>query len=101
MPKTDGLGAEIGPHQRPAPGRRVAFVEDEIDDGQYRVQPRMRSMALCRAAWMIHARGNSGIPEDRHWSTAAVKASCATSSARSKSPKSRISAATMRPQSER
>ena len=37
----------------------------------------MRSIALCRAVWMIHARGNSGTPEARHWSTAAVKASCA------------------------
>ena len=26
----------------------------------------MRSMALCRAVWMIHARGESGTPEVRH-----------------------------------
>src|SRR5438132_5412070 len=61
----------------------------------------MRSMALCRAVWMIQARGTSGMPEMRHWSTAAAKASCAASSAISKSPVSRIKVATIRPQSER
>ena len=55
MPKTDGLGAEIGPHQRPAPGRRVAFVEDEIDDGQYRVQPRGQIVLAG------HGVGNPGV----------------------------------------
>src|SRR5437867_13304884 len=49
----------------------------------------MRSMALWRAVWMIQARGNSGTPETRHWSTAAVKASWAASSATSKSRTSR------------
>src|ERR1700739_215687 len=58
-------------------------------------------MALCRAVWMIHARGNSGTPDSGHWSTAAAKASCDASSAASKSPNSRISAATIRPQSDR
>src|SRR5437773_9189287 len=61
----------------------------------------MRSMALWRAVWMIQARGNSGTPETRHWSTAAVKASWAASSATSKSRTSRIRVATIRPQSER
>src|SRR5882762_6276359 len=50
---------------------------------------------------MIHARGNSGTPEAGHWFTAAAKASCAASSATSKSPTSPIRIATMRPQSER
>src|SRR6266851_7030446 len=49
---------------------------------------------------MIHAGGESGTPDSRHWSTAAAKASCAASSARSKSPKDRIRVATIRPQSE-
>jgi hypothetical protein len=40
-------------------------------------------MALWRAVWMIHARGNSGTPDAGHWSTAATK-----------SPNSRIRAAT-------
>ena len=57
---------------------------------------RIRSMALWRADWMIQALGNSGIPEVRHCSTAAVNASWAASSARSKSPKSRISVAKIR-----
>ena len=39
-PKTDGLGAEIGPHERLASSRRIAFVEDEIDHGQHRSEPR-------------------------------------------------------------
>src|ERR1700677_1774776 len=60
----------------------------------------MRSIALCRAVCTIQARGNSGTPETRHWSTAAAKASWADSSARSKSPTRRIRVATMRPQSE-
>ncbi len=45
--------------------------------------------------------GNSGTPVAGHWSTAAVNASCATSSARSKSPTRPMSVATIRPQSER
>ena len=66
-----------------------------------RVRRRRRSMALCRAVWMIHARGEPGTPETRHWSTAAAKASCAASSATSKSPVSLINVATIRPQSVR
>src|SRR5438876_6449668 len=61
----------------------------------------MRSMALCFAVWMIHARGESGTPSVRHRSTAAVKASWAASSAISKSRNCRIKVATIRPQSER
>ena len=38
-PQADRLGAEIGPHQRPAAGGGVAFVENQIDDGQHGVQP--------------------------------------------------------------
>src|SRR6476646_8442737 len=61
----------------------------------------MRSIALCRAVWMIQARGDSGISEVRHCSTAAVNASCTASSASSKSPVSRIRVARIRPQSDR
>src|SRR5262245_29091785 len=50
---------------------------------------------------MIQARGNSGTPAARHWSTAAANASCADSSARSKSRTRRIRVATMRLQSDR
>src|SRR6516162_7148831 len=50
---------------------------------------------------MIHARGLSGTPLSSHWSTAAVNASCAHSSARSKSPSNRINVATIRPHSRR
>src|SRR6266545_3706698 len=50
---------------------------------------------------MSQARGESGTPDIRQWSTAEVNASCIASSARSKSPTMRISVATSRPQSER
>ena len=39
-PEADGLGAEVGPHERLAPGGRIPLVEDEIDDRQHRVDPR-------------------------------------------------------------
>ena len=39
-PQTDRLGRDVRPHERPAPRRRVAFVEDQIDHGQHRVEPR-------------------------------------------------------------
>ncbi len=39
-PETDGLGAEVGPHERLAARGRVAFVEDEIDHRQHGVEPR-------------------------------------------------------------
>src|SRR5947207_3254405 len=58
-------------------------------------------MALWRAVWITQARGNSGMPAVRHWSTAAANASCAASSATSKSPTIRIRVATIRPQSDR
>ena len=45
--------------------------------------------------------GFDGIPVAGHRSTAAANASCAASSATSKSRTSRISVATMRPQSDR
>ena len=45
--------------------------------------------------------GKFGYAEAGHWSTAAAKASCADSSARSKSPTMPIRVATIRPQSER
>src|SRR5258708_2548669 len=50
---------------------------------------------------MIQARGNSGTPEAGHCSEAMAKASCAASSATSKSPTRRIRVATTRPQSAR
>jgi hypothetical protein len=56
---------------------------------------------LVAAVRMIQAGGDSGIPASGHWLTAAAKASGANSSARSKSPSSRMSVATIRPESER
>jgi hypothetical protein len=46
-----------------------------------RARRRMRSIAVCRAVWTIHAYGDSGTLEDRHWARAAAKASCTASSA--------------------
>ena len=54
------------------------------------------------AVWLVvDELDGTGTPVARHWSTAAAKASCAHSSARSKSPISRIRVATMRPHSAR
>ena len=38
-PQPYRLGAEVGPHQRPASCGRIAFVEHQIDYGQHGVQP--------------------------------------------------------------
>ena len=38
--QTDGLGAEVGSHERRASSSRIPFVEDEIDHRQHRVEPR-------------------------------------------------------------
>ena len=74
--KTNRLGAEISAHEWLAPRGRIPFVEDEIDHRQHGIQPRRQLT--------------------RFW-----KASRAAEEAASKSPKSRIKAATIRPQSER
>src|SRR5262249_45132471 len=50
---------------------------------------------------MIHAAGLRGIPAPSHRTTAAATASCSASSARSKDPDIRMSAATIRPPSSR
>src|SRR5215813_6739159 len=58
-------------------------------------------MVLKRAVDINHGRGLSGTPFSGHRLSAAVKASCIASSARSKSPSKRISVARMRPESTR
>src|SRR5580692_10848144 len=50
---------------------------------------------------MSQARGFAGIPRSGHCSSAAAKASCRASSAKSKSPRRRISVAKTRPASRR
>src|SRR5450755_1262132 len=58
-------------------------------------------MALNRAVEINHGRGLSGTPLLGHRLSAAAKASCIASSARSKSPSKRISVARIRPESTR
>src|SRR6266436_7115050 len=57
------------------------------------------SMARRRAVVINHAPGLSGMPCSGHFSSAATRLSWTTSSARSKSPSTRISAAVSRPAS--
>src|SRR5271156_1293920 len=59
----------------------------------------MRSIPLLRPVRISHARGFLGRPWRGHCSSAAAKASCRASSARSKSPRRRISVARTRPAS--
>jgi hypothetical protein len=66
-----------------------------------RARRRMVSMPLKRPAETSHARGLAGMASGVHCSSAAVKASWSASSARSKSPSSRIRVARTRRESER
>src|SRR6267378_6442277 len=59
------------------------------------------SIARLRAVVISHAPGLSGIPCSGHFSSAATRLSWTTSSARSKSPRARTSAAVSRPASSR
>ena len=59
---------------------------------------RSRSLALLRAAVMIQAAGLSGVPVRGQRSRAATNASCTASSARSKSPRRRMSDAVIGPE---
>src|SRR5882724_2257961 len=58
-------------------------------------------MALNRAVEINHGRGLPGTPLRGHRLSAAAKASCIASSARSKSPSKRIRVARIRPESTR
>ena len=62
---------------------------------------RMRSVARFRAVLISQARGWLGMPSRGHRSAAMANASCAASSARSKSPRKPIRAARTRPHSSR
>ena len=62
---------------------------------------RMRSSALFLAVVVIHAPGLRGTPRSGHTWSATTKASCTASSARSKSPSTRMSDAIARPDSSR
>src|SRR5258708_33021524 len=58
-------------------------------------------MALCRAVLINHARGFAGVPSEGQFCNATAYASCNISSARSKSPRRRMSVERMRPDSSR
>jgi hypothetical protein len=67
----------------------------------WRERRRSASIARNRPAEMSQARGLAGTPSRGHCRTAAAKASCSASSARSKSPRRRISVARTRRESAR
>ena len=52
----DRLGAQVKPHQG-ARGRRVAFVEDQVDDGEHGRE------AAGKLGVGRHAVGNAGVPD--------------------------------------
>jgi hypothetical protein len=58
----------------------------------------MRSIAWLRAVRTSQAAGLSGVPSTGHRCAAIANASCAASSATSKSPRKPISEASTRPQ---
>src|SRR5487761_52491 len=68
---------------------------------RYLLSRRRMSMARRRAVVIYHAPGLSGMPCSGHFSTATTRLSWTTSSARSKSPSTRTSAAVSRPASSR
>src|SRR5712692_9433071 len=68
---------------------------------RYLLSRRRMSIARRRAVVISHAPGLSGIPCSGHVSSAATRLSWTTSSARSKSPRARTSAAVSRPASSR
>ena len=103
----DEAQAIVGPCAA-SPRRRVAVVGEAARGrraarpaGASRARRRRSSTALLRAARMSHARGLSGRPSRGHCRTAASKAASSASSARSKSPRTRISVARTRPRSSR
>ena len=65
-------------------------------DASNRERRRIASMALKRPVETSHARGLPGTPSCGQRSSAAAKASCSASSARSKSPSRRMSVARIR-----
>ena len=88
-------GRELASRRR----RRAPAIVGLLDaDARRR---RSRSMARLRAVVVIHAPGLSGTPRSGQVSSALMNASWTASSARSKSPRTRMSVATARPCSSR
>src|SRR5262247_2974590 len=71
------------------------------NDASYLARRRITSIALNRPADTSQVRGFVGVPSRGHCSTAAAKASCSASSARSKPPSRRMSVARTRRDSDR
>ena len=86
---------------RPARPRRSPSRPSSSVLSRSRVARRSRSIARLRAVVVIHAPGLAGMPRSGHVSSATMNASWTASSARSKSPSTRMSVATARPCSSR
>src|SRR5712691_10151537 len=80
---------------------RMSERSSSTSFSRYRLSRRSMSIARRRAVVINHAPGLSGIPCSGHVSSAATRLSWTTSSARSKSPRVRTSAAVSRPASSR
>jgi len=92
-PKTSANWSSMS---RPCSGSRSASATSVGSRSSNRWARRIRSMALRRAVVSNHAPGRSGAPSRRHAREASTKASCADSSARSRSRSSRVNVATRR-----
>src|SRR5438552_3629421 len=87
-----------GPPGSSLPGKSTAA---SLSSSRPRDSRRRRSMARLRAVVVIQPPGLGGSPSPGHLRSATANASCTASSARSMSPKTRIRAATDRPDSSR
>src|SRR6266849_6485291 len=90
--------ASLGMPGSPWPGERTAA---SLSRSRPRDSRRRRSMARLRAVVVIQPPGLGGRPSPGHLPRAMANASCTASSAMSMSPKTRIRAATDRPDSSR
>src|SRR5712692_7312922 len=92
-----------GPSFSGAPGSSLPgeSTATSLSSSRPRDSRRRRSMARLRAVVVIQPPGLGGRPSPGHLLKATANASCTASSARSMSPKTRIRAATDRPDSSR
>src|SRR2546425_228191 len=92
-----------GPSSSGAPGSSLPgeSTATSLSSSRPRDSRRRRSMARLRAVVVIQPPGLGGSPSPGHLRSATANASCTASSATSMSPKTRIRAATDRPDSSR
>ena len=104
--RSSAIGIVVAPARSPGRSRRssASIAASRASSSVFsrsRLRRRSRSIARLRAVVVIQAPGLSGTPRTGHVSSAVTNASWTASSARSKSPRTRISVATARPDSSR